>query len=136
MNDATTKTVKAVRTDSAAAGVVELDLEFKGGWEYEERRWAQTPPMHRQGCAVGSFPFAIVIRGRVFLHNAVVRSTYIVPQGGAVRYGAGRNVARYEAVTEDAILQYATAEAYGYTARERAKGESIRRAFEAIVEAL
>ncbi len=128
--------VEVLREENRAAGVVEIDLAFRGSWDYSAERWASTPHAHRGGCASGRYPFALLIGGRVFLHNAVVEALYVGVEAGEVRYGAGRNAARYEPVSEDTLLSLATRVPCGRSERELAKDRGIAAAFSALVESL
>lgn len=132
---ATTKTVKVVRTENASAGLVELDLDFRG-YDYSGERWAETPRGQRNGCGVVRYPFALLVGGAFYVHNAVAEAAYLSDDGASIRYGAGRNAARYVRISEETILNLATREVWGRSERERAKEGGIRDAFAAIVEAL
>lgn len=136
-----TKSVAVERTENASAGVVELDLDFSG-FEYSGYRWAETPRGQRGGCGVVNYPFALLVGGAFYLHNAVVEAAYLCGEGKSITYGRGRNAARYELIAEDVILNLATREvrtesgARKLSDRERSKEEGIRAAFAAIVEVL
>jgi len=116
--------------------VVEVDLRWTGRWDYSATRWSEPPRATRGGMAAGRWPFALLVGGSLYLHNAVAEALYVGGDGRSLTYGAGRSAARYERISDDVVLRLATHAGGGRTEREREKQDGTRAAFVAIVEAL
>ena len=108
-----------------------LSLVWSGA-DYHARRWAETR----------SYPFALLVSGRVYVHNAVVKAAYLAPSDVPdLRFGAGRRACRYELVREDELKRCAVPSPSGGYGRapseaETEKDAGIVAAFSALLASL